>query len=114
MYVLIFFTVFSGAIALANDIHGDPGVIKSLHRNASTSTDFANYHAELVIKTAFTDDRYKWGGNQCPGFDLSSIMEEALNAYVGDKNIQIEPFYKFGAGGTHCLVGFTVLNKNIK
>lgn len=113
MYVLILFTVFAYGIALADEA-GDPGAIKALHRNTPDSDLFSSYHALLVIKAEFGDDEYKWGGNHCPGFDLTPIMEDALNAYASDKNMQIEPFFKPGAGGNRCLVGFTALNKKAK
>jgi len=90
--VFIFFTIFIACIASA-DQTGDPGIIKSLHRNAVTSDLYSSYHAQLIVLTEFGDDVYKWGGNHCPGFDIIPIMEEALNDYAKDKNIQIEPFF---------------------
>jgi hypothetical protein len=113
MFLLLLFTIIATGTSLADEA-GDPGVIKTLQRNATTSDLFASYHALLVIKTASGDDQYKWGGNQCPGFDLTPIMEEALNDYAKFKRMQIEPFFKAGAGGNHCLVGFTALNKKVK
>jgi hypothetical protein len=113
MFGLLLFTVIATGTSVADEA-GDPGVIKALQRNATTSDLFSSYHAMLVIKTASGDDQYKWGGNQCPGFDLTPIMEEALNDYAKEKRMQIEPFFKVGAGGNYCLVGFTALNNKVK
>jgi len=100
-------TLVSPAVAGA-DTSGPQGKIVKLTLNQSTSDDFASFHGSITVRSGKSKhDTYKWGGNHCPGLDVSAANVERLaGAFHTRRFTTIKPRYKPGAGGNKCLVGF--------
>jgi opacity protein-like surface antigen len=74
------------------------------------SDEYSSFHGFILVG----DDvggylQYKWGGNHCPGLDLSSENVAALQRGMNNPRILIAPRTKTGAGGNQCLVAFTLV-----
>jgi hypothetical protein len=95
------------------DTSGANGRIVKLSINESTSDDFAKFHGSITVKSGKNaSEVYKWGGNHCPGVDVSAANVERLAlAFHTRRFTVIKPRYKPGAGGNKCLVGFDLRGK---
>jgi hypothetical protein len=75
----------------------------------STSSDFSSFHGFIKVGDSVGGyAQYKWGGNHCPGFDVSPENVAALQRGMNNPRILIQPRSKPGAGD-QCLVGFSLV-----
>ena len=97
------------------DSAGAFGRVVNVRVNTNASDDFTRFRGEVTLgrrdpgtKKVVTDV-YKWGGSQCSGKDLNADQIEQLhNAMTHRAHLVVRPYYKPGAGGAKCVVGFDV------
>lgn len=84
--------------------------IAALRLVEPTSDEYALYHGFILVGDSIGGyAQYKWGGNQCPGLDISIESVAALQRGMNNPRILIEPRTKTGAGGNQCVVGFALV-----
>ena len=74
------------------------------------SDDFSSFHGFIMVGDSVGGyARYKFGGNHCPGIDVSGENIAALQRGMNNPRILIGARTKLGVGGNQCLVGFTLV-----
>jgi hypothetical protein len=95
-------------IASADDVKPMAPLV-AVGLSESTSSEYASFHGFILVGDEIGGYlQYKWGGNHCPGLDVSSDGVAALQRGMNNPRVLIVPRTKPGAGGNQCLVGFTL------
>lgn len=108
-------TVLVSDSALA-DSTGTAGAVIGLEVNATSSDVYATYQGRVFVREdAATVQAYQWQGITCSGHQMTDRQIAVLDATMNTKKAGIIPYWKAGAGGARCIVGFAVTNsvKNI-
>jgi hypothetical protein len=110
--VLLVLLSFSFKPAFA-DTAGEPGEILSIEILESTSDNFVTWHGDVVIRQLSDgrDQQYRWGGAACPGRDLEDARVNYLFELSTTPYMVVTIYWKQGAGGNRCVVGFVASNR---
>ena len=108
-------TIVGVSAAAYADSTGHVGRAVGLRVNETGSDEAAKFKGSVTLayRTARRQpvkmDTYHWGGNMCPGRNLSEINTEMLADAVGNGKRIVRPYFKPGNGGAKCLVGFQIM-----
>jgi hypothetical protein len=110
------FLALPAAIVYADDA-GATGRVVSVRVNETSSDDAASYRGTVTIRTGSKKNpevaEYRWGGNQCPGRNVSEENVDRLVEALSDSDeIRVTPYFKTGNGGTKCLTAFDVVHRS--
>ena len=84
-----------------------PLVALRVHTVASDEATFKGFI--LVCDSIGGYLPYYWSGSLCAGLDVNEAEIAILQRGLDNPRMLIEPIYKLGAGGTRCLVAFSLV-----
>jgi hypothetical protein len=93
--------------ALAADLVGDPGLVRELEVNTTSSDTYLNRHGRVVIANKGSSAEYRWGGVSCGSRTLTDAQVAVLQRAL-DGAMKVQPLYQPGLGSASCLVGMTI------
>jgi hypothetical protein len=104
------------ALAYADE-SGLTGRVVSIRVNETSSDDATGFVGSVTIRSGSKNSRevneYRWGGNQCPGRNLSEAnVTRLVEALAEGDELRVTPYYKNGNGGTKCLTAFDVTHRS--
>lgn len=112
--------ILAATVALPGMAHADSigtaGQVIGIELNEDSSDDYFLYRGRMFVKEDPTTVQvYRWGGTACNGYVLLDTQNALLSATMNNKTARIIPYWKPGAGGARCLVGFGSTNsiKNV-
>ncbi len=104
---------FAATTAHADAI-GTPGLLVGIQRNESSSDEYGASHGRIIVRETDLQMRtYRWGGSLCFGKLVTSSDVEILARAVGNRSVEIKPFYKTGSASTRCLVSFIIAEPDV-
>lgn len=96
------------------DTAGVTGTLVGIVLNEFTSNALPSYYGKIVVEEAGPILReYRWMGTPCSGRNVSANNVNILARVVGQRTVQITPYYKLGLGGTRCLVSFLLADPEV-
>ena len=109
-------TLLSAGLASADDA-GPLGRVVTVRIHETSSDDAANFRGSVTIRSGGKNNRelaeYRWGGNQCPGRNLSEEnVDRLLEALSESDDLRVTPSFKSGNGGAKCLTAFEITHRN--
>jgi len=96
------------------DSTGLTGQVVGIVLNETSGDERGSWYGRIVVRQVdFQLRQYYWGGSLCFTRLVTDRDVEMLSRAVGNRSVEIRPYYKTGSASVRCLVSFTLAEPDV-